>query len=146
MHNIYSDKGRSGDFVMGVKFHYVEYQGKFLPIISIRLKNKEWVKFRAFVDSGAAYSIFQAEMAEILGLKLEDGKETRVTVGDGSQIEVYIHQIKVDIAGQEFTASIGFSRHLGIGFNIIGRLDIFDRFKICFDETEKVVEFHQKDG
>ena len=28
--------------------------------------------------------------------------------------------------------------------NIIGRLDIFDRFKICFDESEKIVEFYPK--
>ena len=37
---------------------------------------------------------------------------------------------------------IGFSRRLGIGFNIIGRKDIFERFKICFDEKEKMVEFY----
>jgi len=129
-----------------MKFKYTEFQGKLLPIVLIRLKGKkEWVKFRAFVDSGAGYSIFQAEMAEILGLKLEDGKENYVTVGDGSQIKVYIHRVKVDLAGQEFEATIGFSRHLGIGFNIIGRLDIFDKFKICFDESEKIVEFHKKE-
>jgi len=33
------------------------------------------------------------------------------------------------------------SKQLGIGFNIIGRKDVFERFKICFDEKEKVVEF-----
>ena len=26
--------------------------------------------------------------------------------------------------------------------NIIGRLDIFDRFKICFDESKKIMEFY----
>ena len=102
------------------------------------------MEFRAFVDSGAGYSIFQAEMAEILGLRLENGTESYVTVGDGSQIKVYIHRVKVKIAELEFDASIGFSRHLGIGFNIIGRLDIFDRFKVCFDESERVVEFQLK--
>ena len=30
--------------------------------------------------------------------------------------------------------------------NIIGRLDIFDRFKICFDESEKITEFYPKVG
>ena len=127
-----------------MKFNYTKFQGRFLPIISIRLKGKEWVEFRAFVDSGAGYSIFQAEMAEILGLRLENGTESYVTVGDGSQIKVYIHRVKVKIAELEFDASIGFSRHLGIGFNIIGRLDIFDRFKVCFDESERVVEFQLK--
>ncbi len=128
-----------------MRFDYTEFQGRFLPIVPIRIKGgKEWVTFRAFVDSGAGYSIFQAEMADILGLKLEKGEENYVTVGDGSQIKVYIHRVKVEIAGQEFEATIGFSRHLGIGFNIIGRLDVFSKFRICFDEKEKLVEFHPK--
>jgi len=142
MRRLYTHRGGDGNPIM--KFNYTKFQGRFLPIISIRLKGKEWVEFRAFVDSGAGYSIFQAEMAEILGLRLENGTESYVTVGDGSQIKVYIHRVKVRIAGQEFDATIGFSRHLGIGFNIIGRLDIFDRFRVCFDESERVVEFHPK--
>jgi len=36
------------------------------------------------------------------------------------------------------------SKQLGIGFNIIGRKDVFERFKICFDEKEKVIEFYNK--
>lgn len=78
-------------------------------------------------------------------MKLEKGKRIYITVGDGSQIIVYLHRIYVEIAEQEFEATIGFSRHLGIGFNVIGRSGIFDRFKICFDESEKVMEFHLKD-
>lgn len=103
-----------------------------------------------------------------MDLRLEDGEKGYLTVGDGSQIIVYLHKIFVRIANEEFKAAIGFSRHLGIGFNIIGRADIFDRFKIypvrnhrnnknillnsrenslhisngvCFDESERVVEF-----
>ncbi len=103
--------------------------------------SEEWVEFKAFVDSVAGYSIFKAEMAEIPGLRLEDGKESYVTVGYGSLIKVYIHDVCVRIADKEFEAAVGFSRHLGIGFNIIGRLDIFDRFTVCFDESEKIVGF-----
>lgn len=87
-------------------------------------------------------------MAEILGLSLENGEDQYVTVGDGSQIKVCIHKVTCKLVnltgepeGEEFKASIGFSRHLGIGFNIIGRLDIFDRFIVCFNESEKSIEF-----
>jgi len=38
----------------------------------------------------------------------------------------------IKIGDEEFEAVIGFSKQLGIGFNIIGRKDI--------DEKEKVVE------
>ena len=130
-----------------MKLSYLKFRDRSLPIVSIWLKGgEEWVEFKAFVDSEAGYSIFKAEMAEILGLRLEDGKESYVTVGDGSLIKVYIHDVRVRIADKEFEAAVGFSRHLGIGFNVIGRLDIFERFKICFDESEKMIVFFPKSG
>jgi|SRR3989344_8365611 len=125
-----------------MKFEYQELAGKLLPIVPIELKGKEWISFDAYVDSGASYSIFHADIAEDLGIKLESGKEEYISMADRSQIKIYIHKISVKIAEKEFTAAIGFSRHLGIGFNIIGRLDIFSNFRICFDEKEKLIEFH----
>ena len=130
-----------------MKLSYLKFRDRSLPIVSIWLKGgEEWVELKAFVDSEAGYSIFKAEMAEILGLRLEDGKESYVTVGDGSLIKVYIHDVRVRIADKEFEAAVGFSRHLGIGFNVIGRLDIFERFKICLDESEKMIVFFPKSG
>ncbi len=125
-------------------FPYIEFRGRRAPIVPIEFYNKEWIKFNAYVDSGAGYCVFHARIAEMLGLRLEDGEKIYVTVGDGSQIVVYIHKIKIRLAGKEIDANVGFSKHLGIGFNIIGRLDVFDRFVVCFDEGERFVEFHQK--
>ncbi len=56
-----------------MKFPYQQRHGRFLPIIPIKLKSVsgEWITFDAFVDSGASYSIFTAEIGEILGLDIE---------------------------------------------------------------------------
>lgn len=127
-----------------MRFPYVQERSKFLPIISMQIKNKvkvDWITFDAFVDSGASYSIFKAEIGDILGLEMEKGNKLLITVGDGSLIVVYIHRLIIQIGDEEFEAEIGFSKQLGIGFNILGRKDIFERFKVCFDEKEKVVEF-----
>jgi len=67
---------------------------------------------------------------------LEDGHKEYVTVGDGSLIPVYMHRIVVQLALEEFDAMIGFSKQLGIGFNIIGRRDILKGSKFAF--------FHKK--
>ena len=115
-----------------------------MPIVPIELKGREWVSYDAYVDTGAGYSVFHSDVAEDLEIDLEDGTKTYITVGDGSRIVVYLHKLLVNLAGQEVDVTIGFSRHLGIGFNIIGRLDIFDRFRICFDESERTVEFYVK--
>jgi TPP-dependent trihydroxycyclohexane-1,2-dione (THcHDO) dehydratase len=109
--------------------------------VPIELLNKQWVIFDAYVDSGASYSIFHTDVAEILGIDIErTAKKIYVTVGDGSQIVVYLHKIEVKFAGEQFWATIGFSRNLGIGFNLIGMKDIFDRFKITFDNRNKILE------
>ncbi len=126
-----------------MKFPYIVERGKLMPIIPIELRYKEeWFEFEAYVDSGAGYSIFHSDVADILGLEIERGKRGYVTVGDGSQIPVYYHNVNTRISEYEFKATIGFSKRLGIGFNILGQKDIFDRFKVCFDNNEWIVEFH----
>jgi len=128
-----------------MKFPYVKYNNRYLPIVPIEMKGKEdWVVFDAYVDSGAGYSIFHIDVAEILGIDIEKGRESFVVVGDGSKIKVYIHDIEVRLADKEFRAVIGFSYRLGIGFNVLGQEDIFDRFRICFDKKERIVEFCPK--
>ena len=127
-----------------MKFSYREFEGKYLPLVPIKVKGKEWIEFQAFVDSGAGYSIFRASAAEILGVKLETGNKEFVKIGDGSFIEVFTFKLNVSIAGIELDAKIGFSHGLGIGFHIIGRQDVFHNFKVCFDETNKNIEFIPK--
>lgn len=129
-----------------MRFPYIKLKGKPSPVIPVQLKTKEntFIEIHAYVDSGAGFSIFHSDVSEILGFDLEKGKTIYVTVGDGFQIPVYMQRILIRLADKEFKATIGFSRHLGIGFNVIGRKDIFDRFRICFDDKEKFGEFYPK--
>lgn len=125
-----------------MRFDYRFAEGQFLPIITLKLKGKEeWVESTAYVDSGASYSIFHSEIAEILNLDIEKGELREMSVGDGNILKVYLHEILIIIAEREFKAYIGFSKGIGVGFNIIGRKSIFDRFVVCFHEKEKYVEF-----
>ena len=63
-----------------------------------------------------------------------------IRVGDGKQIPVYLHKLPVRFAGHKFTAVIGFSQNLGVGFSLLGRADFFDRFRICFNDKERSLE------
>ncbi len=125
-----------------MKFDYLYFETYFLPVVSFRIKGKtEWVEFVAFVDTGASYSLFKPDVADILGIKMEEGEQREVIIGDGDKLQVYLHRVLFFIAGQEFTATIGFSHGLGTGFNILGRKDIFERFLVTFNEKEKWIEF-----
>lgn len=40
------------------------------------------------------------------------------------------------MGAERFVSKVGFSEQLGIRLNILGKIEIFDRFKICFQETQ----------
>lgn len=125
-----------------MRFPYFQLSpNDFAPIITLKISGKEsWMDVEAYIDSGASFSIFSIERAEILGINYKKGKPIHLTVGDGGLIEVYIHKLKVELANKRFIAEIGFSKQLGVRFNLLGRKSFFDHFRICFDDLHRYVE------
>ena len=115
----------------------------FAPIIPLHILGKEgWVSVEAYIDSGASFSIFHTDRAEILGIPYKTGRQIHLTVGDGGLLEVYVVKVQVEVADSRFRTEIGFSEQLGVGFNLLGRRGFFDRFQICFNDKQRFVEFH----
>lgn len=113
---------------------------KFGPIVPIVLQGKRRpVLFDVFVDSGADYSVFHEKVAILLGFKLTSGKKKIVTVGDGDEMLVYLHTVDVFFADYFFQAEIAFSSGLGAGFNLLGRKTFFEKFRICFNDRDKIL-------
>lgn len=113
------------------------------PQIIIRFfssKYNTWIPLVAYVDSGATYSIFHGDVADLLGIDLEKGKKVEVTVGNGAKIPVFLHKIMVRFLNEQFGAIIGFSSLLGVEVNLLGQKDFFGRFKICFESKNKYLE------
>jgi hypothetical protein len=124
-----------------MQFPYAQIKpGLFGPIVRVEIQGDTWMEFEAFVDTGASFSIFHAEVAKMLNIKHWRGKLVFVTVGDGGSIPVYEHRLKVRFSEKEFFANIGFSSRLGVGVNLIGREDFFEKFRICFNDRDKVLE------
>ena len=121
-------------------FSYKTYHQLTYPIITIEVRGANVIRnIDAYVDSGATYSIFSVEEASRLKIPFLKGKEINIKVGDGNSIPVYIHTLPVRIGHVSFKATIGFSHRLGVGFNIIGRMDFFERFDITFSEARRRV-------
>lgn len=125
-------------------FPYISLHGKHAaPIIPLELKGPlGWKATMAYVDSGASFTIFSVNEATRIGIDYTAGKEIMITVGDGSSIPVYLHKIPIKISNITFKATIGFSPRLGVGFNLLGRKDIFERFDVTFSDTRHTVIFH----
>ena len=123
-----------------IKIPYKMWWGRYSPIINVELsKNDNKVQTLAFLDTGATYSVFKAELCNTLGIDLRSGKQLDIAVGDGNHIPVYLHDVFIKVENMEFKAKIGFSKELGIGMNVIGRDYVMDEYVICFDGIRKEI-------
>lgn len=125
-------------------FPYKLVNRRYIPVIPLILYGHLKIKIRteAFVDSGATFSIFSIEMAKTLELNLKNAREQFFVVGDGSFIPAKVIKMPVQIGDNKFAADIAFSEKLNIGFNLLGRKDIFDHFEeISFKEKQRQVIF-----
>lgn len=124
-----------------VEFPYLkDAAGRYAPIVYLQVwTGDRWLYLQAYVDSGASWTVFHADVAQLL--KIKPAKRTRryMALGNGSVIPVWIYRIRVRFAGQEFEVPVGFSDALRVGFNLLGRAGFFDRFVIAFNDRAKVL-------
>ncbi len=113
--------------------------GDFFPVIDVFVsKNNRAARIFTLVDSGATVSIFREDVAEQLGITIENGKETFLG-GVGGRIKGYIHKLDVEIAGKKFLCPVVFSREYMVSFNLLGREAVFREFKIIFEEKKNLL-------
>ena len=121
------------------EFPYLkDSQGRYAPIVYLQVwTGNRWLYLQAYVDSGASWSVFHVDVAQLLGLKLHKVKRRYIALGNGSVLPIYLARIKVRFAGEEFTVPAGFSDALRMGFNLMGRAGFFDRFLMCFNDRAR---------
>jgi len=93
----------------------------------------------AYVDSGAFHSVFKVGFALAVGIDWQKGERVYVQVGDGGFIPVYLHTVDIQLRQHRFSSRVGFSDRLGVSFNLIGRILLFERFVVCFDDRQGIV-------
>ena len=113
----------------------------YRPVASVYLKGKDdnWYLFYPYVDSGADISLFTRTDCELLGYELEDGAEHYVG-GIAGLVRIFIHDIQMRIGNEIFNAKVGFADREGVP-RLLGRIGVFSRFQVCFDEKNLNVHF-----
>lgn len=124
---------------MKLVFPYVEKQGRSYPLIDVTLHGtKNFLQIKALPDSGASFSIFRPEIADFLGIPIENGKQMYLE-GVGGRILGYLHLLKVEVGSKRFPCKIVFSREFTVSLNLLGRDNFFEEFLITFDEQKKQI-------
>jgi len=62
-----------------VTYHYKRLRDLQVPIITLAIRyGEEWYPVEAYVDTGATYSVFTAQVADRLGLAYRTGSKVYV--------------------------------------------------------------------
>lgn len=119
---------------------YPYFQGRpHLPLILEYGNNHE--RFLPLLDSGADVSIFHRSALSILGLDWDQGVPRNYDNADGSSFIAREFILSVEIGGIRFPARISFAEDPSLRERpLLGRTDIFDKFRIVFCEREQYVE------
>ena len=121
------------------EFAYVVINDKSYPVIPLHIRNKNGERdLEALVDSGALMSTFGAEVANKLGVKIENG-ERRISIGTAGKIEVFIHEVEIKVFDKWFPCKVAFSKELRTKFNLLGREGFFDQHLVTFNQKDKKI-------
>jgi hypothetical protein len=122
-----------------VHFPYRLRRQHLFPIIPVTLSHQKRIfRTEGLLDSGANFSLFSAGIAEYLDISLETGKPIDL-VGIGGRIRGYRHIVDLAIESVSFKAVIVFSAEFTSAFNLLGRDNFFEQFRVTFDERGKSV-------
>jgi len=112
-----------------LEYIYPDDPAKNIPL-SIELKiGDESARFWAYVDTGAAYCLFQSGYADILGLDLRAGESLRLSAADGGTIEAWGHTVMIQFLDQRVESIVYFTDHPGFHRNVLGRQGWLHHFK-----------------
>ena len=111
----------------------------WFPLATIQLESSNglFVPISVQIDSGAVISLLPRSIADLLGLAIFAGRKIEVRSVGGAITVAYVHSLKARFSGETATTirfAIADSEHVP---SLLGRLDIFEHFRIDFDPTLK---------
>jgi len=90
-------------------------------------------------------SILDARIADVLNLPLRHARTQRFVVGDGRIIHGRVVMLPLQVGPRKFRAPIAFSSELRVGFNLLGRVGVFEQFdEVVFQEKRRQVIFRYR--
>jgi hypothetical protein len=109
-------------------------------IVFLQAKNKRWVGFTLYADSGADVTLLPKSACEGLGYDLEAGELGHVGGITRGRIKVYVHEISMRLGEEILRVKIAFAQTENVP-PLLGRTDVFDHFKVCYDNKQKETIF-----
>lgn len=130
-----------------IKFHYRKESsiitGTVLrPVADVILEvNKTKVEVAIYIDSGADITMIPLEVGKALGLKQNPNDEILEIRGvSGSGVPYILKKANIILNGKKLKIRLAWALIEEVPL-LLGRIDIFPKFKITFDERKELIIF-----
>lgn len=91
--------------------------------------------FKAKIDTGSSFCIFERKNGERLGLNIESGEEIRISTAT-DDFTAYGHELTMFVLGIETYTKVYFAREEWFTRNVLGRQGWLDRVKLGLIDYE----------
>lgn len=130
---------------MRIEFPFVEEKANIVPTIlrplaRMKLINED-IETTAdmYVDSGADITLIPYSVGTALGFSIKPEDEIRRIGGaEGGKISVVLRRVKMRIGGEGLDVRVAWCMSEDVPL-ILGRLDIFNKFNVLFENGKKTV-------
>ena len=115
----------------------------FRPVANLYFRSAKegsWIEVESYIDSGADITLIPFSLGKLLGFKIEKDRIKELSgIGEG-KISVIIKKVPLRLGDVELSVRAAWALIEEVP-TLLGRLDVFDRFKITFDEKKRKIFF-----
>lgn len=97
--------------------------------------NEQSSAFKAKIDTGSRFCIFERKNGERLGIEIESGEEIRISTATG-YFMAYGHELTMIVLGIETHSKVYFAKEESFTRNVLGRQGFLDRVKLGLIDYE----------
>lgn len=114
------------------------------PVAEVYLKSltDSWIKFYPYIDSGADVTMIPLSLGKLLGFKIDESKIQQIGGIRGSVPVIFI-KASLKIGKEEFPTRLAWALIEDVP-PLLGRTDVFDIFKVTFEQYKKVIIFERR--
>jgi hypothetical protein len=112
------------------------------PVADVTLESgRTKVETAMYIDSGADITMVSLELGKALGFKQLPSDEIREIKGvSGSGVPYILKKANIALNGKKLKIRLAWALIEGVPL-LLGRMDIFPKFKITFDEKQESIFF-----
>ncbi len=132
-----------------ITFYYRKMRSKVLgeiarPVADIRLQTRKgkWIKYEAFIDSGADITIIPYSVGKYIGFEMKEENLVQFQGVAGKNVPTILTKVRMRIGDVELEPRVAWAL-IEEAPPLLGRLDIFDKFNITFKEKEGKIIFER---